>query len=454
MLWLVALCACGRINFDVRGDGADAIATPTTPWTRFFTSSGRTWIKRVAIGPDGAVVATGQFAGAVDIDGRVQPAIGPIDMIVAKFAVDGSYAWSQRYGGTAAVDGRDIGFDSTGRVYVHGLNSGTATFGTMQQSAGTGQDAIVLRHDASGMLERTGAFISTGANAQGRGLSVAPDGRAIASGSYEGSVVIGSSTLNDKPGMAAYVAGLDPSGGVSWVSDFSATSRVAANDVDLADGLATACTAGDFAGTADFNGTMRTSAGLQDGFVAGLSSSGATQWAAQIASAGTDFGTGVVATANGDCIVVGYASTNVDFGAGPVINAGSLDVFIARYGPGGTLRWARLVGGAGDDGAFAVDEADDGAILVGGGFVGSATFLGEPLTAAGLTDGFLLVLEADGSLRSVRAFGGTGDEVIYGVAFDHARRAVAIGGEFMGDTVIDGVTKSGMLGSFIYWAPY
>ena len=456
VLGLIALCACGRINFGLPGggDAGDAISTPTTPWTRFFTGSGRTWIKRVAVGPDGAVVATGEFAGDVDIDGRAHAAIGPIDLIVARFAVDGSFTWSQRYGGTAAVDGRDIGFDAMGRVSVHGLHGGTTTFGTIQHNAGTGQDAITLGHDASGMHERTRAFISGGANAQGRGLNITSDGRVLTSGSYEGSVSIGTTPLPDQPGMAAYLAELDPSGNTSWVSNFSATSRVAANDIDLAEGLTTPCTAGDFAGDANFNGTMRTSAGLQDGFVVGLSSSGATQWVGQIGSAGTDFGTAVVGTANGDCIVVGYAATGVDFGAGQVSNAGAFDAFIARYGPGGTLRWAKLVGGAGDDGAFAVDEAADGAILIGGTFAAQATFLGQTLTAAGQTDAFLLVLEADGSLRSARAFGGIGDETVYGVAFDHARSAVAIGGEFTGDTAIDGATKSSGFGSFIYWTPY
>lgn len=111
---LIALAACGRLRFDAVPDGdggladddgrvADARpdAAPVMAWTRYVATAGTSAVvKRVAFGPDHGVVITGESTGDLTIGGMTHPAIGPIDMFVAKFHADGARAWSVVHGGT------------------------------------------------------------------------------------------------------------------------------------------------------------------------------------------------------------------------------------------------------------------------------------------------------------------------------------------------------------------
>jgi hypothetical protein len=115
--------------------------------------------------------------------------------------------------------------------------------------------------------------------------------------------------------------------------------------------------------------------------------------------------------------VVGYFKGSATFGKSEpnetVVNsAGDYDIFIARYNPDGTLRWAKRAGGVGDDSGLKVAALSDGSTVVTGYFTGSATFgQGDPgetiLTSAGEEDAFLARYDSDGALVWAKSAGGT-----------------------------------------------
>lgn len=77
----------------------------------------------------------------------------------------------------------------------------------------------------------------------------------------------------------------------------------------------------------------------------------------------------------------------------------------ASTGSGGAFGWARRLGGAGEDGAFAVTVDGDGNVLLAGLYSGQVDFGGGMMTAAGVQDLFVAKFKADGTYQWSRGFG-------------------------------------------------
>jgi hypothetical protein len=109
-------------------------------------------------------------------------------------------------------------------------------------------------------------------------------------------------------------------------------------------------------------------------------------------------------------------------------SAGSVDFFLLKYSSGGTYLWSRAFGGSGDDVAYGVDVDDGGNIAVVGSFQMTMSLGGNPLTSAGLSDIFVAKFSPLGNhLWSLRV-GGTGIDVDYAVAVDGSGNVVLAGG--------------------------
>src|SRR5262245_31216253 len=127
-----------------------------------------------------------------------------------------------------------------------------------------------------------------------------------------------------------------------------------------------------------------------------------------IGSSGDDAGTALAVGPLGDIALAGRFQGTVDFGGVVVTSSSGLsDIFVARFRPGGVLRWVRTFGGSSDDVARAVAVNPAGEIAVGGYFYGSVNFGGVTLTSAGWLDGFVLKLGPGGATRWAWALGGS-----------------------------------------------
>lgn len=124
---------------------------------------------------------------------------------------------------------------------------------------------------------------------------------------------------------------------------------------------------------------------------------------------------------------------NCDPGQILLASAGGDDVLILRYGPDGTLAWARSAGGPGFDRAHAVQSTVDGGAVVAGRFEETATFGDFTLASAGNGDAFLAAYDADGTVAwAVRAGGADFDQALSVEALDDG--GVLVTGEFRGDS--------------------
>jgi uncharacterized delta-60 repeat protein len=178
-------------------------------------------------------------------------------------------------------------------------------------------------------------------------------------------------------------------------------------------------------GMGEINQTALASAGRLDAFVARYNPDGTLVWAKHAGGSSDDEAFAVTALSDNSVVVSGYFSDTATFGPGELnetvlTSAGTLDLYIARYNPDGTLAWAKRAGGTGNDGGRAIISLSDNSTVVTGAFNLTSTFgPGEPnettLTAFGNVDIFIARYNPNGLLLWAKCAGGSSNEESYAI---------------------------------------
>ena len=209
---------------------------------------------------------------------------------------------------------------------------------------------------------------------------------------------------------------------------------------------------GQFTGTVNFDPSPTPAAAGKlvaagtDGYLTKFESTGRFCWVVPFSTAGADVAYDVAVDSRGDVVVTGEFAGTLDVDPESdttrTLTTNSVGGFVAKYDASGRLRWADGLTGTGNVGGRGIaTEQGTGAIVVGGRFSGTADF--DPgtgtksLSTTGSTDydGFVVKLNADGSLNWATNAGGSGlGDVVNDVAFDSQGRVV-FGGSFGGQTL-------------------
>lgn len=121
----------------------------------------------------------------------------------------------------------------------------------------------------------------------------------------------------------------------------------------------------------------------------------------------------------------------------------SPDIFVARFDPtDGAHTWSVRFGAESGDGARAVAIAPDGSIFAAGSFELAVDFGATKLTSAGKADAFVVHLDADGNVLGAFRLGGTGDDVITGLAVDATSGDVIVSGYYTNAITIGATTHT------------
>jgi hypothetical protein len=85
----------------------------------------------------------------------------------------------------------------------------------------------------------------------------------------------------------------------------------------------------------------------------------------------------------GNIVLAGYFSGEIDFGGGPLLSAGSNDIFVAKFDASGEHLWSNRYGDINYQEAYDVAVDSAGNIIITGGFRGVLNFGGPPLENQG-----------------------------------------------------------------------
>jgi hypothetical protein len=193
------------------------------------------------------------------------------------------------------------------------------------------------------------------------------------------------------------------------------------------DTLGNVYVAGKFTGGATFGTTNLVDAGSGDVFVAKYDPEGNLLWAKRAGGTAVDEATGIATDAAGNAYVTGQFTGTAGFGTFTLVSAGSQDIFVAKYDTAGTVLWASRAGGTSFEEGLAVAANASGAVVVTGFFRETASFGAATLVSAGNADIFVAGYSTTGTNLWAKRAGSTDGDVGQGVCLDESGRSVVTG---------------------------
>jgi hypothetical protein len=355
-------------------------------------------------------------------------AISYICWVALFLAFSGPRAWAQApvwqtvigaSGGSSQV--RATAPDGNGNVYLVGLFSGTATFGSTLLTSAGGLDIFVAKWN-----EASNTFVwaqRAGGASDELAQAVAVNGPNVYVGGYFLSPIarFGSLALTNGGGNDVFTAKITDAGaGSSWTW----AQRLGGTGNDVASSMAVNGTnlyvAGYFSAMAGFGDTNLTSAGDTDIFIAKMSDTGGSatiNWAQRAGGIGNDFTRGV--TVQGTSVfATGSFSNTASFGASVLTSVGNGDIFVTKLSDAGStssFAWAQRAGGNDLDVATAI-AVNGASVYIAGYFYGTAAAFGST-TLTNVAPG---ATSADMMVAKLTDGGGSG-------SFAWAQRAGGIG---------------------------
>jgi len=305
---------------------------------------------------------------------------------------------------------------SDGSTYTTGIFSGTAIFDqggpneTVLNDEGGSYDGFVAKYSPGGELAWA-RQIGTPMDASGFEVTVLDDGGGLVAGRTEDETTYfhgapGETTLTTPAGPknGFFIARFGADGELIWVSiggdpeeeSWSGVFGIAVVSDDVA------VVTGTFRDRLVTNpGTIyqleTESYGDSDIFVAGVSlEDGSIEWVEKAGSVEDDKGAGVVSSNDGSAVVLGKYRGSPLLGEGQP-NETQLDegpgLFLARYGPGGELEWARTA----VEGIVPVmNKRTISMTHIGGGFAIATAFSGTAVLDRGCKTETVLTTAEDG----------------------------------------------------------
>jgi hypothetical protein len=343
--------------------------------------------------------------------------------------------WAKRIASTINTDDElsiGMSLDTNGNCYVTGWFDGTNNFGgvILTNNNPGGQDIFLAKYNSAGALQwaQQAGGASGNWNA-GRGVGVDTNGYVYVTGAFYGPATFGSFNLSATQLKEFFLAKYNSFGTVQWVQQ-SLGGYAGEGDGVYGTGLAVDGVGNCYAVGVAENGTTITfgttnlhnaNTGYYSTFLVKYDNTGALKWAQLMGGAGEVYATKVALDAAGNVYVRGCFTANVTIGTSNLVSTGSpKNMFIAKFNNSGALTWVQqAIGGNVDEGGVAVDQA--GNVYVTGWFTNSLNFSGISLTNAGSYDAFLAKYSSSGAIQWARqAGGGTNAGAYVGLYWDVA----------------------------------
>ena len=270
------------------GPGAASSASAAAlagDWAKNFGLSGAdTRITATAADAAGNVYVAGLLSGATLAVGNVTlTRLGYQDAFVLKFNSAGAVVWAKNYGGSGVETfGQSIKVDSSGNVYLSGNFNGANLTSPALARIG-GQDAFVLKLDASGATQWITNFGGSGAFMYGKSLAIDSVGNVYLGGDFGASLTTPELT---KIGTSdAFALKLNASGQLNWARNFGGSAANMSGNSIAVDSLGNVYLGGEI-----LAGTVTTPAlpkiGSIDAYALKLDAGGATVWARNFGGSG------------------------------------------------------------------------------------------------------------------------------------------------------------------------
>jgi len=248
------------------------------------------------------------------------------------------------------------------------------------------------------------AFGSQGFAQAVQGVAITPEGDIIAVGSFVDTIDFGIGPIASTGSHDMFIAKFDPRGNAIWQRRFGDASSQIANAVAI-DSTGAIYVTGGMSGAVDFDGTVLTSAGSDDVFLARFDPDGKAVWARNYGDVSKQVGRRIVITKTNLIVIAGEFAGVLQFDAINHMSVGLSDIFLARFDTSGFLSGSRSFGGQSSDlvRGMALDSTDN--IYITGGYDGTIDFKPPILTSTGGRDAYVAMLSPNLSPITAMSFG-------------------------------------------------
>ncbi len=334
--------------------------------------------------------------------------------------------WARSAGGTHADLGFGIAVDAAGNSHVTGRFDRPAVFGPFTLAWVGGSDVFVAKYDSSGnVLWAQSAGGTT--NEEGHGIAVDAAGNIYVTGWFRGTANFGPFTLTSAGSADIFVAKYDGVGNVLWARSAGGTSGLDWGTGIAVDAAGNSYVTGWYTGVATFGSFTLTEAGSNDIFLAKYDANGTVLWARSAGGTMQERAYGIAVGAAGDSYVTGFYNGTATFGSFQLTSTGESDIFVAKYDGSGNVLWARSGGGPSFDNGNSIGTDDAGNSYVTGEITATSTFGSFMITSAGERDIFVAKYDTGGNVIWARSGGGTSADIGFGIAVDAAGNSFLTG---------------------------
>ena len=193
---------------------------------------------------------------------------------------------------------------------------------------------------------------------------------------------------------------LDSAGTKKWQKSYGGSGNETPNSViQTSDGgylMAGSSSAAD--------GDVTKNYGTDDVWLVKTDSAGTLQWQKSYGGSGSEYALFVAQATDGNYLFVGY-STSSD--SDLTINHGGYDCWVVKTDTAGTILWKKTYGGSGNDFTKSVQPTSDGGCIISGETSSSD---GDITGSHGGTDLWLIKLDTAGTIKWQKVYGGSGSD--------------------------------------------
>ncbi|MCA9678810.1 MAG: hypothetical protein KC464_27520, partial [Myxococcales bacterium] len=285
---------------------------------------------------DGGFVAGGAFFGTVPFGTGELTAIAREEAFLVKLDSGGNVAWARSFGGD--LDDRivKVAVDPQGSIVALALFQGKASFGGEQLESAGGFDLAVVKFDAEGhhlWSHRLGGAFDEVAG----GIAVDVAGNVAISGAFDDKLVDGDQTFTSNGESDILVARFTPDGARSWIRTWGGR-REDVGQGAAADAAGNIIATGWFQQKVDFGGPYKLESNdlNKDVVVVKLDAAGQVVWVQTLGDHDHDQGRAVAVDAAGDVAVAGIfrfhmkLPTPIESVHAPAERAPKADAFVVR----------------------------------------------------------------------------------------------------------------------------
>lgn len=405
-------------------DGAvdiDGKGPPPQGWAKGLGGSMTDLAHGVAVDRSGNVYVTGRFMGTAAFGEATLTSAGQKDIFLASFSPSGEHRWSQGFGDIGWDTGIAVAVDGSDNVYLTGLCNGDVDFGGGVLSGVGGSDLFVASFGGDGK-HRWSRRIHGPTEVYGLGVDADSSGNVTVVGTFYNTVELPSGSCTSKGAGDLLLVSYDRDGTHRWSRCFGSSEEDGGSADDDAppdvavDGNGNIVIAGHTYGQIDFGGGPLNNAGNADLFVASFGRDGKHRWSKGLGGPEEEYGGGVAVDLSGNLYVTGVFYNQTDLGGGTLSSAGKADLLVVSLDSDGKHRWSKRLGGVNEDVAYDVAVGPSGSAFITGSFTAETDLGGGPLQGAGGTDILVVSLDDDGKHRWSVSLGSTSSDEGHGVA--------------------------------------